>query len=231
MRLRSAVLWSCIFGASLVLARRVSVADPTPTSATATATVAATATATASATATATATASATPKERVLARAREEVTRAVSYDPSWYSISYPNGDVAPAIGVCTDVVIRGYRAAGVDFQKLVHEDVLRAPEAYKPWVKIPDATIDHRRVGPLMTYLRRHATRLSNDDEASYQAGDVVVISFNACPACSPQHVGIVSDKRGPRGLPLLIHNMGPTPREDDTLDAWTRIGHYRVSL
>ena len=136
-----------------------------------------------------------------------------------------------SIGVCTDVVIRGYRAAGIDFQRLVHEDVLRAPDAYRPYVKTPDATIDHRRVGPLMTYLKRHATRLPNDDDSSYQAGDVVVISFAPCPACGPAHVGIVSDKRGPRGLPLLIHNMGPTPREDDTLDAWTRIGHYRVAL
>ena len=96
-------------------------------------------------------------------------------------------------------------------------------------MKSPDATIDHRRVGPLMTYLKRHAARLSNDDPSSYQAGDVVVISFNACPACSPQHVGIVSDKKGPRGLPLILHNIGPAPSEDDWLDAWTVLGHFRL--
>ncbi|HEY2365958.1 MAG TPA: DUF1287 domain-containing protein [Polyangiaceae bacterium] len=163
----------------------------------------------------------------VVARAREEVARAVSYDPSWYSIRYPNGDVDASIGVCTDVVIRGYRAINVDFQKLVHEDVVRNPAAYEPYVKTPDATIDHRRVGPLLTYLRRHAHSL--DKNGDYQAGDIVVISFNACPSCSPQHVGVVSDRKGPRGIPLLIHNMGPTPREDDTLDAWTHLGHFRL--
>jgi hypothetical protein len=163
----------------------------------------------------------------VVARAREEVARAVSYDPSWYSIRYPNGDVDASIGVCTDVVIRGYRAINVDFQKLVHEDIVRNPAAYEPFVKTPDATIDHRRVGPLLTYLRRHAKSL--DKNGDYAAGDIVVISFNACPSCSPQHVGVVSDRKGPRGIPLLIHNMGPTPREDDTLDAWTHLGHFRL--
>ena len=171
--------------------------------------------------------ASSSPSPPVVARAREEVTRGVSYDSRYYAMHYPNGDVDASIGVCTDVVIRGYRAINVDFQKLVHEDVLRNPSAYEPFVKTPDATIDHRRVGPLLTYLRRHAKSL--DKNGDYAAGDIVVISFNACPTCSPQHVGVVSDRKGPRGVPLLIHNMGPTPREDDTLDAWTHLGHFRL--
>jgi uncharacterized protein YijF (DUF1287 family) len=194
---------------------------------TATATVTAPATAPATATATATATPSTTPVDRVVARAREEVARGVSYDPAWHPMHYPNGDVDASIGVCTDVVIRGYRAAGVDLQKLVHEDVMRAPTTYERWVKTPDATIDHRRVGPLLTYLRRHARSLPVTSD--FAAGDVVVISFTQCPSCGPQHIGVVSDKKGPRGVPLLIHNMGPTPREDDTLDAWTLLGHFRV--
>jgi uncharacterized protein YijF (DUF1287 family) len=165
--------------------------------------------------------------DRVVARAREEVDRHVVYDPSWRPMRYPGGDVDPGLGVCTDVVIRGYRSAGIDFQKLVHEDVLRAPSAYDPWVKTPDATIDHRRVGPLLTYLRRHARSLPTDKD--FAAGDIVVISFTNCPACSPQHVGVVSDKRTSRGVPLLIHNMGPSPREDDTLETWTLLGHFRL--
>jgi len=167
------------------------------------------------------------PSPPVVARAREEVARQVNYDSRYYGIHYPNGDVDPSIGVCTDVVIRSYRAINVDFQKLVHEDVLRNPSAYEPYVKTPDATIDHRRVGPMLTYLRRHAKSL--DKNGDYEPGDIVVISFNPCPACSPQHVGVVSDRKGPRGIPLFIHNMGPTPREDDTLDAWTHLGHFRM--
>ena len=207
---------TAIFALPLLLATRHSTTPQTKS-----------ATATATATVTATATATATPTSLVLARAREEVTRQVSYDPSYVSLHYPGGDVSPDTGVCTDVVIRSYRAAGIDFQKLVHEDVLRAPKAYDPWVKTPDANIDHRRVGPLMVYLRRHARSLPVDRD--YAAGDIVVISFEPCPACNPAHIGVVSDKIGPRGIPLLIHNMGPTPREDDTLDAWTHLGHFRL--
>jgi len=178
-------------------------------------------------TSTSTSTSTTVPSPPVVARAREEVARGVSYDSRYYGIHYPNGDVDPSIGVCTDVVIRGYRAINVDFQKLVHEDVLKNPSAYEGFVKTPDATIDHRRVGPMLTYLRRHAKAL--DKNGDYAPGDIVVISFNPCPSCSPQHVGVVSDRKGPRGIPLFIHNMGPTPREDDTLDAWTHLGHFRL--
>ena len=167
--------------------------------------------------------------KKVLARARQEVERAVRYDGRWVSLAYPGGDVPADTGVCTDVAIRGFRAAGLDLQRLVHEDILRAPEAYERWVKRADASIDHRRVAPLDRFLKRHARALSIEDPKAYEAGDVVILSFNPCPACSPQHIGIVSDRKGPRGLPLMLHNLGPSPSEDDTLDAWTRLAHYRV--
>ncbi|MEA2749869.1 MAG: uncharacterized protein QOI41_4012 [Myxococcales bacterium] len=169
----------------------------------------------------------------VVARARLEVARAVTYDPSWFPIAYPNGDPSPDKGVCTDVVIRSLRMTGVDLQQLVHEDILRHPAAYAT-VTRPDRNIDHRRVSPLLVYLRAHATALPRSfDDASlarWQPGDVVVWSFRPCPSCSPDHVGIVSDRKGPRGIPLVIHNIGPTPSEDDRLDEWTVLGHFRVT-
>ena len=56
-----------------------------------------------------------------LADAAVELTgQVVSYDPGYYRISYPNGDVPPDRGVCTDVVIRAYRKVGIDLQKEVH---------------------------------------------------------------------------------------------------------------
>ena len=162
-----------------------------------------------------------------VARARDEVARGVTYDAEWARIAYPMGDVDPSRGACTDLVVRAERAAGFDLQALVHEDIPRAPLAYRPYVTTSDATIDHRRVGPLLVYLRRHARSLPVDRD--YAPGDIVVLSFDACPHCGPQHIGLVSDRIGPRGLPLLLHNMGPTAREDDTLDAWTRLGHFRL--
>jgi uncharacterized protein YijF (DUF1287 family) len=135
--------------------------------------------------------------------------------------------------VCTDVVIRSLRTTGIDLQQLVHEDILRRRTAYST-VTRPDRNIDHRRVTPMLTYLRTHATSLpkafaEETDLATWEPGDVVVWAFKPCPACSPDHVGIVSDRKGPRGLPLVLHNIGPTPSEDDRLDAWTVLGHFRL--
>ena len=47
----------------------------------------------------------------------------VTYDPGYFSIPYPNGDVPGNRGVCTDVIIRAYRKLGIDLQKEVHEDM------------------------------------------------------------------------------------------------------------
>ena len=168
----------------------------------------------------------------VVERARLEVARGVAYDAAWFPIAYPNGDPAPDKGVCTDVVIRALRTEGIDLQQLVHEDILRRPTAFTT-VTRPDRNIDHRRITPMLTYLRAHATSLPTTfDEASaptWEPGDVVVWAFRPCPACSPDHVGIVSDRKGPRGLPLVLHNIGPRPSEDDRLDAFTVLGHFRV--
>lgn len=171
------------------------------------------------------------PVAAAIARARLEVERGVRYDSSYVRLAYPSGDVDAGQGVCTDVVVRAYRAAGVDLQAKIHEDVVRDRAAYEPFVKAPDTNIDHRRVGPLKIWFERHATTLPLGDASTYRPGDVVVWSFScksAGPGCPPQHIGVVSDKKGPRGLPLVIHNLGPAPTEDDALDAWTRIGHFR---
>ena len=44
----------------------------------------------------------------------------VDYDPAYFSIKYPDGDVPKNKGVCTDVIIRSYRKLGIDLQKEVH---------------------------------------------------------------------------------------------------------------
>src|SRR5688500_15670957 len=71
----------------------------------------------------------------------------VIYDPGYFKIPYPNGDVPPGKGVCTDVIIRTYRKLGVDLQKEVHEDMKNNFALYpKNWgLKTTDRNIDHRR--------------------------------------------------------------------------------------
>jgi uncharacterized protein YijF (DUF1287 family) len=185
-----------------------------------------------------------TATERVVSRARLEVARGVRYDPAYRTLTfrdeidtkrgvYPNGDVDPSRGVCTDLLTRALRAGGLDLQKAVHEDALKAPRAYPTIAPGTDANIDHRRVAPVLAWMQRHAASLpkgtgSANDLASWRPGDVVVWAFGACPRCNPDHVGIVSDRIGADGVPLVIHNLGPSPTEDHALESWNVLGHFR---
>jgi len=58
----------------------------------------------------------------IVSAALERTNHEVQYDGSYLVIKYPGGDVAKNIGVCTDVVIRSYRALGVDLQVLVQSN-------------------------------------------------------------------------------------------------------------
>jgi uncharacterized protein YijF (DUF1287 family) len=129
------------------------------------------------------------------------------YDGRYERIRYPLGDVPREIGVCTDVVIRALRNAGIDLQREVHEDIQRAPEAY-PSVKRPNENIDHRRVRSLLPYFERHFELHATPPNASdpYRPGDIVFMdTFPRQPG--PDHVGIISDQRSAEGVLLVINN------------------------
>ena len=68
--------------------------------------------------------------ERLVVAAMERTKLTVRYEPAYVRLDYPNGDVPADTGVCTDVVIRCYRALRFDLQKLVHEDMKRSFSAY-----------------------------------------------------------------------------------------------------
>ena len=57
------------------------------------------------------------------AAALDRTQYTVRYDPAYVRLPYPGGDVPADTGVCTDEVIRAYRAVGIDLQKEVHEDM------------------------------------------------------------------------------------------------------------
>jgi uncharacterized protein YijF (DUF1287 family) len=42
-------------------------------------------------------------------------------------------------------------------------------------------------------------------------------------------HIGIVTDRRTPAGVPRVVHNIGAGAREEDILFSYTVIGHYRL--
>lgn len=161
--------------------------------------------------------------------ALERTTKSITYDGSYFSIAYPNGDVPEQIGVCTDLVVRSYRKFGVDLQKLVHEDMLDHFESYpskKIWgLNRPDSNIDHRRVPNLRVFFARHGRDIPVTDLAeNYQPGDLVTWSL---PGNLP-HIGIVSNSKSPGGTPLIIHNIGAGPKLENTLFNFPITGHYR---
>ncbi len=172
----------------------------------------------------------ATFEEDVVAAAIERTTQEVGYDGSYFSITYPNGDVPANIGVCTDVVIRTYRTLGADLQVLVHEDMVRNFDVYpsrRIWgLARTDKNIDHRRVPNLQVFFSRHGISLPvSTTPQDYSPGDIVTWML---PGNLP-HIGIVTDRIAQAsGNPLVVHNIGAGPHLDDMLFAYKITGHYR---
>jgi uncharacterized protein YijF (DUF1287 family) len=164
----------------------------------------------------------------VVDSARQQTQVTTGYDPSYVKIAYPGGDVPAQTGACTDVVIRAFRAAGVDLQREVHEDMGRAFASYpRRWgLARPDTNIDHRRVPNLMTYFRRAGAEVAATGEpGDYEPGDVVAWDLGG----GVTHIGVVTDEAdAATGRYWVVHNIGAGARLEDVLFAWREIGHYR---
>ena len=170
---------------------------------------------------------------RLAEAALERTHHRVTYDGAYVRLDYPGGDVAPDRGVCTDVIIRAYRALGVDLQVLVHEDMRAHFDRYpsrRLWgLTRADSNIDHRRVPNLQTFFSRQGESLTvSQNPADYRAGDIVTWML---PGNLP-HIGIVSDRvSATTGHPLIVHNIGAGPVLEDRLFAYPLTGHYRFSV
>ena len=84
---------------------------------------------------------------------------------------------------------------------------------------------DHRRVPNLETYLTRQGMALPISKKSSdYSPGDIVTWRLGG----RLPHIGIVSDKVSPKGTPLIIHNIGAGPNQEDILFNYPIKGHFR---
>lgn len=159
--------------------------------------------------------------------ALERTRHDVRYDGGYRRIPYPGGDVPADIGVCTDVVVRSYRALGIDLQRLVHEDMVIAFASYPDrWgLSAPDRNIDHRRVPNLEVFFSRHGERLPITDRAGdYQPGDLVTWMVGPLP-----HIGIVVSVPSRDGRRFqIVHNISRGPRLEDILFDYPIVGHFR---
>jgi hypothetical protein len=168
--------------------------------------------------------------EKLSAAAIERTHLIVRYDPKYVRIPYPGGDVPADTGVCSDEVIRVYRALGIDLQKEVHEDIAANFWSYPNhlrWMTVrPDSNIDHRRVPNLMVFFGRKGTSLPISTRAKdYGPGELVTWDLGG----GVPHIGIVVDRKSASsGRYMVVHNIGAGPKMEDVLFSWKITGHYR---
>ncbi len=123
-------------------------------------------------------------------------------------------------GVCTDEVIRSYRAVGIDLQKEVHEDMLAHFDAYPSkwrWHRqSPDSNIDHRRVPNLMVFFSRKGEVLPITSRAEdYSPGDIIAWDLGN----GLTHIGMLVDRKTllTRHY-MIVHNIGEGTKIKDVL-------------
>jgi len=168
--------------------------------------------------------------DRLVAAAIERTNHSVKYVSSYVHLDYPGGDVSASTGVCSDEIIRAYRAVGVDLQKEVHEDMVHNWTDYpakSKWHQAhPDQNIDHRRVPNLMVFFSRMGESLPISSRAKgYSPGDLVTWDLGG----GVPHIGIVvNGKSAESGRFLIVHNIGQGPKMEDVLFNWKITGHYR---
>ena len=154
------------------------------------------------------------------AAARAQLSDFVIYNPKYLRIGYPMGDVPPLFGVCTDVIVRAYRALGIDLQALIQETGSGRG----------DRNIDHRRVEVLRRFLARHGATLPVSDLAEdYQPGDIVTY-YRPQNRGSTSHMALVTDQIALSGRPMIVHNRGWGPELEDALFVDMITGHYRFT-
>jgi uncharacterized protein YijF (DUF1287 family) len=164
---------------------------------------------------------------KIATAALELTKQSVSYDPTYFSIPYPMGDVPANKGVCTDVVIRTYRKLNIDLQEKVHNDMQANFAKYpKIWgLSRTDKNIDHRRVPNLQVFFKKFGSvKVISDNAKDYAPGDIVTWKL---PPSLP-HVGIVSHIKNDDGSRyLIIHNVGAGQVSQDFLFSYPITGHY----
>jgi uncharacterized protein YijF (DUF1287 family) len=165
--------------------------------------------------------------QRLVQAALERTQHTVRYESDYVKLDYPNGDVPADTGVCTDEIIRSYRALGIDLQKLVHEDMQRAFATYpKDWgLRTTDKNIDHRRVPNLRTFFKRRGASLPvTQTAADYLPGDLITCTV----AGSLPHIAIVVPAADGSATPWVVHNIGRGPKCENRLFEFPLTGHYR---
>ena len=135
-------------------------------------------------------------------------------------MAYPMGDVVALHGACIDVIIRAYRALGIDLQEEVQRGRSRRG----------DTNIEHRRTANVRSFLARQGASLPvTSFPEDYKPGDIVTY-HRPFSRVSTSHIAIVSDILAPTGRPMIVHNRGYGVQLEDGLFVDRITGHYRYA-
>lgn len=150
--------------------------------------------------------------------AMAQTKRFTVYNGRYFPISFPGGDIPELYGVCTDVVVRAYRAVGIDLQL----------ELRQAGITSGGPAIAHRRTVNLKRFFSQAGAELPvSEFGEDYAPGDIVTYD-RPQNAGSRYHIAVVSDVIGPSGDPMIIHNRGWGPQLEDSLFVDRITGHYR---
>ena len=166
--------------------------------------------------------------QRLAAAALRRTLEEIAFDPAYYRIAYPMGDIPPGKGAAADVIIRSLRVLDVDLQVDVHEDINENFRHYPQlWNAMgPDKNIDHRRVANLQRFFERKGEVLSTGRDASlYQPGDIVIWSLSN----ADKHIGIIVPGPGEHmSEPWVVHNIGAGVKWENILFDYKIEAHFR---
>jgi uncharacterized protein YijF (DUF1287 family) len=146
-----------------------------------------------------------------------------------YKSNYYNGGYPPQNeGVCTDVIWRAFKNAGFNLKEMVDKDIKENIPLYKNVFNKPDPNIDFRRVKNLLVFFKRKSIILTNqikpydkENLKHWQGGDIVIVN-------KVSHIAVISNKRSYSGVPYVIHSANKYPREENVLQRWQIVGHFR---
>ena len=161
-------------------------------------------------------------QEAIISSLARQTTADTVYDSSYY-----RGGVPPIhVGVCSDVAIRAFAAAGVDLKSEVTADIQAHRRLYP--LSQPDPNIDHRRCRNLVVYFRRRAKELPvAPSKAHWQPGDLVFWSTGGKGYLD--HIGIIGNHIGASGNPTVVQHLpGAFANETDTLYRFQVLHHFR---
>lgn len=146
--------------------------------------------------------------QTILAGAQNQLKHPALYTHSASTVirlNYPMGDIPGDQAVCTDIVIRALRHAGLDLQALIHEDALMNPDRYAPDITSPDYHIDHRRTRNLYRLLSERAIRLDSTPDNA-RPGDIVIMDTGIPNGTIYDHIGIIDNTRDSNGSYNVIN-------------------------